>query len=135
MTKLKRVGLSFVSALGSELLVGASLAAGRGGGLNDMLWAAVGLSIFVIPGWLLSLLLVLLFDRADGWRFWILGIYGTLLGPAIIFAWAVACKAEGSAIEDFAYMGGIALVIAFLSTAVYLSVLKRSPRGSIEETR
>jgi ABC-type dipeptide/oligopeptide/nickel transport system permease component len=136
MSHIKRVGLSLLCALASELLVGAALTARNRGGFSDVLGSAIGLSIFVIPGWLLSLPAVLVFDRADGWRFWVLGIYGTFLGPTIILAWAIACKVtERSTIEDFGYMGGIAFVIALLSTALYLYVFKSSSPDSIEQAQ
>jgi len=134
MSRIKRVGLSLGSALTSELLVGAALTVRNHGSVADAMGNVAGLSVFVIPGWLLALPLVLLFNRADGWRFWVLGMYGTLLGPGIIFAWAVACKVtEHSTIKDFVDMGGIAFAIAILSTAFYLSIFKSSSRDSIEQ--
>jgi hypothetical protein len=81
----------------------------------------------VILGWLVALPLVLVIDRADGWRFWVLGIYGTLLGPAIMAALVFAT--DGSdAKEDFVVIGGYAFVVAFLSTAIYLSLFRHYSR-------
>jgi hypothetical protein len=135
MSRVKRVGLSLVSALASESLVAALLILkAHDGSLGDWLGSVLVLSFYVIPGWLLSLPLVLLFDRPDGWRFWVLGIYGIVLGPAIIFACAVVGKVkDGAPIEGIGYISSISLVIALLSTALYLYLFKRSFRDSIEQ--
>jgi hypothetical protein len=142
MTRIKRVGLSFACALASDLLfssglmvLGGNVGSGANGGIGVVasVWIIFcSTGFLVIPGWLLSLPLVLVFDRAEGWRFWVLGIYGTLLGPAILAALILA--QHGSvANEDFALYFGFAFVVAFLSTAIYLSVLKHYSRDSIEQ--
>lgn len=136
MSGVKRVVLSLVSALISESIVSLALSVKDHSGLNGIYAGAIGFSIFVVPGWLLTLPMVLAFRRTDGWRFWLIGAYGTLLGPLIILTWAIACKVtEHSAISDFIAMGEIAFVIAFLATAFYLSILRYSSRDSIEAAR
>jgi hypothetical protein len=77
---------------------------------------------------------VLAFRRADGWRLWVLAIYGALLGPAIILVWAVADKVEGGeAIMSFLRPARVALAISFLTTVFYLTAFKYYSRGSIEQ--
>ena len=60
---------------------------------------------FVSRGWLLSLPLVRRRDRADGWRFWVLGIY-KVHSSGRQWSWPGRLHVlRHSTIEDFAYMG------------------------------
>jgi hypothetical protein len=125
MNHWKRAGLAFASAFGAELIVAAALTLHNHSDPADMFGSVIGLSIFVIPGYLLSLPFVLAFNRINGWRLWVLAVIGLLIGPTIIGAWAFACKVtEGSTIKDFLYMGVIATAISLLTTTFYLTVLK-----------
>jgi hypothetical protein len=131
----KRLLLSLASALVAEAFVSVVITLVHSDGQSSILGTIVGLSIFVVPGWLLSLPIVLAFSRADGWRFWALAISGMAIGPLIIAAWAYACKvSEGSAMRDFLYMGGIATGISVLATAMYLTIFRNSVRNSIQPT-
>jgi hypothetical protein len=127
MSRLKRVGLSLACAFVSELIVAIFVTVTDKSGLNGMAAPLIGFSIFVLPGWALSLPPVLVFDSVEGWRFWFLGAYGVLIGPTIILVWAVACKVtEGSCdLYFFSRIGAIASVIALLSTSFYLAILTR----------
>jgi ABC-type Fe3+ transport system permease subunit len=135
MSWWKRLLLSLVSAIAAELLASAIITLVHHDNLSSLFATAIGLAIFVIPGWLLSLPIVLAFNRVDGWRFWTLAIAGIAIGPLIIGAWAYACKvSEGSAIRDFVYMGGIATGISIVATAMYLTIFRNSVRNSIQPT-
>jgi hypothetical protein len=135
MSWWKRLLLSLASALAAEAFIGTILTPVHHDAPNSLLGTVLGLSIFVIPGWLLSLPIVLAFNRIDGWRFWILAICGITIGPLIIAAWAYACKvSEGSAMKDFLYMGGIATGISIIATTIYLTVFRNSARNSIQPT-
>ena len=134
ISRMKRVGLSFLSALIAELVVDVAITAADHSGVNGLLAGVIGFSMFVIPGWLLSLPLVLAFDRADGWRAWLLGICGTLLGPAIIFVLALVAKVEEGTPFDYPLpWAAMALAIALCSTVLYLSAFKHYSRDSVEQ--
>jgi hypothetical protein len=137
-TRIKRVGLSFACSFVSELFLVCVIAAVDGSGASSLPAGIFAFSIFVIPGWLLSLPLVIMFDRADGWRLWVLGAYGILLGPAVIFVWAVACNfEEGTPISSFMFgrICGMALLIALTSTTLYLGLLRYFSCHSIEQAQ
>jgi hypothetical protein len=136
MSRIKCVGLSFLSAIAAELVVDVAMSAADHSGANGLLAGIIGFSMFVIPGWLLSLPLVLAFDRADGWRFWVLGIYGTILGPAIIFVFALVSKvAQGTPFDYPLPLAAMALAIALCSTALYLGIFKHYSTDSMEQTQ
>ena len=135
MSWWKRLLLSLASALVAEALIGTILTLVRHDAPNSLLGSVLGLSIFVIPGWVLSLPIVLAFDRTDGWRFWVLAICGLTIGPLIIAAWAYACKvSEGSAMKDFLYMGAIATGISIVATTIYLTIFRSTARRGIQPT-
>jgi hypothetical protein len=129
MSRWKRAGLAFMSALIAEIFISAILTLRDHSGITGMEGGVIGLSIFVLPGWLLSLPFILSINRIDGWRLWFLGTVGILIGPLVIGAWAIACHVtEGDSIRDFLYMGGLATAIAFISTTIYLAAFKLSTR-------
>lgn len=130
MTRWRRVALSFLSALTAELILGISF--GIPGDKHLLFERVFGFvyfaSILVIPGWLLSLPLVISFNRIDGWRMWVLAISGSLIGPVIMGAIYLQSEftmpstttwAPGSI--NFAYM---ATAISVLTTGIYLTTLK-----------
>jgi hypothetical protein len=129
MTRWKRVALSLASALTAELLVGISLSfRGDKHLLFERLFGFVWFASFlVIAGWMLSLPLVISFDRIDGWRIWVLAVIGSLIGPAIMgtiylqseLTTPPATWTHGSI--NFVYM---ATAISILTTAIYLISLK-----------
>jgi hypothetical protein len=137
MSRIKRVGLSLVSAFASELLVVLAFTArDPRDGVKGILALLFAFSIFVVPGWLLSLPMVLIFDRIDRWRLWVLAAFGASIGPLVIFVWALVGKiSEGDSILYFSGFAGIALVVGVVSTALYLGALRHFTRGSIEQAR
>jgi ABC-type Fe3+ transport system permease subunit len=133
MSWWKRLFLSLFSALVAELFASAVIVIAHHDHLGSLFGTVAALSIFVIPGWILSIPIVLAFNRADGWRLWMLAISGIAIGPLIIAAWAYACKvSEGSAMKDFLYMGGIAAGISIVATTIYLITFRGSARKGIQ---
>ena len=135
MSWWRRLLLSLTSALVAEFLASVVIAIVGHNRPGSLTGTVVGLSIFVVPGWILSLPIVLAFKRADGWRFWMLAISGIAIGPLIIAAWAYACKvSEGSAMRDFLYMGGIAAAISIVATTIYLITFRSTTHKGIQPT-
>jgi len=130
MTRLKRVGLSFASAVTAELIVGISVAISSG---RDLFFEhAFGFvyfaSILVIPGWLIALPIIVIPKKADSLPIWKLAVIGTLIGPGIMFAIGIyAAIANHTGLNykrEAYYLVGLAAVVSFLTTAIYLTALE-----------
>jgi hypothetical protein len=123
----ERVGISFASALAAEVIVCAGLACLDGPRpqqmLSHMLFYLFFASIFVVPGWLVALPIILQ-TRFERLRVWLKILIGTLIGPAIMVAFGIYRSvgfAYDKAVFFFLY---VAAGISFLTSAIYLSVLK-----------
>jgi hypothetical protein len=131
MSRWKRTGLAFGSAFFSELLMSTILSLHDHSGLVGIEAGLFAFSIFVLPGWLLSLPFILSINRIDGWRLWVLAVPGILIGPSVIAAWAIVCHVtEGESVRSFFDVGGVATAISFISTAIYLTAFKLSARAT-----
>ena len=82
-----------------------------------------------LPGWLLSLPLVLLVRNVRGWRFWICWAAGICLGPAIVQLVNWIAGMRGFSLAGIP--GGIkaalflACAISAMSSLIYLLLLRR----------
>jgi hypothetical protein len=140
MSRWKRVGLSFASAVIADILFGlAFLIGGNPGHRIEQLFGFLYFSsVLVIPGWLIALPILVLPRNAIRMRYWQLGLIGTAIGPAIMIAIGVyAAIASGTGLnykrEAFNLLY-LATGISFLTTVLYLSTLRLSARHSIQPT-
>ncbi len=142
MTRLRRVAVSFASAIAADVIVAVVLCALRPSppSQHAVELTAIYFLYLVIPVWLLALPILLSFNRLDGWRLWALAVIGVLLGP-------VGLKLGQFTSDLYFHIGqpwvwsplpydvlSIALGISALSTIFYLGTLtifhrrSRSPR-------
>jgi predicted MFS family arabinose efflux permease len=83
--------------------------------------------------WVITLPLVLLISRFDGWRSWFLAVSGTLMGPALLAALNLCIRlAEPS--QKFNLVEGwkvesVVTGISLIATALYLGTLRFFIRG------
>ena len=131
MNRLRRAGLSFVSAITAELLVAAVLAARAAPGQRaNELSLAFWFLLLVIPGWLLALPILLSFPRTDGWRLWLLALLGISIGPAFLVVLGLTFNVHYSLHPTSFWpplrydIMGMALAISSLSTVFYIGALK-----------
>jgi hypothetical protein len=130
MSPLKRVGLSFVSAIFAEFAVGICLVIWKGPFLSGLAGFA---SVLVLPGWILALPMVLLVrDLANG-KVWTIALVGCCIGPFIMLTIRCYGAIRGYS-ADFA--GGTPLfltatAISFLTTLIYIGALKRVQPSNI----
>ncbi len=130
MTRWKRVVLSFASAITAELVLGISF--GIPGDKHLLFEHVFGFiyfaSILVIPGWLIALPIIVVPKKADSLPIWKLAVIGTLIGPGIMFAIGIyAAIANHTGLNykrEAYYLVGLAAVVSFLTTAIYLTALK-----------
>jgi len=92
-----------------------------------------GAVLVTMLAWVITLPLVLLISRFDGWRFWFLAISGTLIGPALLIALNQYIRlAEPSQKFDIVEGWKVELVVtgvSSLATALYLGTLSFSTRS------
>ncbi len=92
-----------------------------------------GAVLVIMLAWVITLPLVLLISRLDGWRFWFLAISGTLTGPALLIALNLCIRlAEPS--QKFDIVEGwkvesVVTGISLIATALYLGMLSFSTRS------
>lgn len=136
-TTHQRIGASLLSVLLAVSIVGpcASITtqAGKAEWIGTTMILVVFWSPFCVLGWLLSLPVILRIRRIDKWRFWFLLAMGTGIGPAIMFSIAICFEVSAvierisspnwdPAIKNYVY---IATAISFLTTLIYLLILRR----------
>jgi uncharacterized membrane protein len=138
MSRLKRVILSFASAIVAELIAGAVVSGLDSFNLifEHIFGFIYFASFLVIPGWIIALPIVVLPKRVDDLQIWKLGLIGTSIGPGIMIAIGIyAAVASGTGLnykhEAFNLLY-LATVVSFLSTTIYLTALKVSIRDSIQ---
>jgi len=125
----KRAGISFASAIASELLVGVGAASIDGPSLfiEHVFGFVYFASFLVIPGWLIALPIILRkrFDRLTAWQ---QVAIGTLMGPSIMVAIGIYGGIESG--TGFAYkveafrLLYIAIGVSFLTSAIYVTALR-----------
>jgi hypothetical protein len=92
-----------------------------------------GAVLVILLAWVITLPLVLLISRFDGWRFWFLAISGTLIGPALLIALNLCIRlAEPS--QKFDIVEGwkvesVVTGISLIATALYLGTLSFCTRS------
>jgi hypothetical protein len=129
MSRLKRVGLSLLSALLADLIVSLALSAPnlKRDGLVWIFWSWVMMLLLVIPGWILSLPIVLSTSTLAQWRIWMIAGVGSCIGPFVVLA--ISCygyfSSQGLSTTsmDGSFMA-IATGISILSTIIYIWLLK-----------
>jgi hypothetical protein len=91
-----------------------------------------GAVLVIMIAWVVTLPLVLLISRFDGWRFWFLALSGTLTGPLLMIALNLCIRlAEPSQKFDIVEGWKVELVvttISLISTALYLGTLRFATR-------
>jgi hypothetical protein len=128
MTRWKRVGLSFASAVIAEIMT--ALAINIPGGRHLFLEHIFGFiyfaSFLVIPGWLLALPVLLFLKRTDGWHLGLMALIGISIGPFIdlgmdLWSFLSSPTAIFNIYLPWLYM---ATAISAIATALYLTALK-----------
>ena len=135
--RLCRAGLSLVCAVVASAIVCAVAIAFNyeefsrlsSGWLHFVRGAVIVIGI----AWILTLPLVLLIGRFDGWRLWFLAVSGTLSGPALLIALNLCIQfAEPSEKIDILEgwrVESIVTAISLTATALYLGTLRVSIRS------
>ena len=136
----KRLVYSLVSVIAAVVLCFAAVFAemflrnSSGHPLAGDFLIAVAMTILAcIPGWLIAVPVVLIANDIQGWRFWLLWVVGSCIGPLLLLVFAMLAF-QGSAgvstsvpdIMDFVYLGA---AVSCLSTTVYLLLLRWSQRA------
>ena len=139
MSRWRRLGFSFLSALAADLIVAFFTLLKDNPHFNLVVLASMTswFLLLVIPGWLTALPFVIFIDATRVQRLWFLAVAGFLIGPLLIFALAGytewqkpgATWSHGSL--EFLY---IATGISFLATAFYLTSVKLYSRRRIQPT-
>lgn len=94
-----------------------------------------GAGIVIMAAWVITLPLVLFIGQVDGWRFWVLALSGTMLGPALLIAFNVSIRiAEPS--QKFEIVEGwkiesVVTAISMIATALYLGTLRFTTRSHL----
>jgi hypothetical protein len=130
MTRWKRVGLSLLSAVIAELLMGFAFSVPDGKHLffERAFGFAYLASYLVIPGWLIALPIIVIPNKAAHRPTWQLGLIGSSIGPGIMFAigtyFAIANHSGIHYKREAWYLAGLAALISVITTATYLTCLK-----------
>ena len=137
--RISRAALSFVCAVVASVVVSAVMITFNyeefGFLMSFTSWYLFirGAVLVTMLAWVITLPLVLLISRFDGWRFWFLAISGTLIGPALLIALNQYIRlAEPSQKFDIVEGWKVELVVtgvSSLATALYLGTLSFSTRS------
>jgi hypothetical protein len=128
MTRWKRAGLSFASAIAAELLV--CLAVFWWNNHSARWLGFLGFvsftSVLVVPGWLLALPFLIFLKRTDRWHLGLLALIGVLVGPSIVlgldvWSWLSSPTSLFTIFAPWLYM---ATAISAIATTLYLTALK-----------
>jgi hypothetical protein len=98
-----------------------------------------GAVLLILLAWVMTLPLVLLISRFDGWRFWFLAASGTLVGPALLIVTTLCIEfAEHQTLDivegwktGFLIMGSTVTGISLIATALYLGTLRYCARRQV----
>ncbi len=87
------------------------------------------IAVFAVPGWVVSIPMVLAMRRFEGWRFWVSLVAGTMIGPVI-----VALLHTKTGVSSWVNGAGMALAyrdylflaagVSFIGTSIYLYVYR-----------
>jgi hypothetical protein len=130
----RRVGLSFVSAIAAELVVGIGVAFidGRHLLFERIFGFLYFASILVVPGWLIALSIILQ-PRFDNLSVWLRVLVGTLIGPAIMVAVGIYGSLASGSVSGYSREAFnllyVATGVSFLASAIYVAVLGYLSRG------
>jgi hypothetical protein len=130
MDGLRRVGVSLGSVAIAVVLssVVISLATER---RLDPGWFFI-FSIFAVPGWLISIPMVLVMRKFDGWRFWVSLVAGTMIGPALVETLYGEPRIIGWSGMPVGILGVsriyvlLAAGVCFIGTSIYLYVYREA---------
>ena len=135
--RLFRAALSLVCAVLASVIVCAAMITSNYEEFSQSLtsWFLFirGAVLVIMLAWVISLPLVLLINRFDGWRSWFLAVIGTLMGPALLVALNLCIRlAEPS--QKFDIVEGwkvesVVTTISLITTALYLGTLRFSTRS------
>jgi predicted MFS family arabinose efflux permease len=92
-----------------------------------------GAVLIIALAWVVTLPLVLLISRFNGWRLWFLAASGTSMGPALLIVLNL-CIRLAKPSQTFDIVEGwkiqlVATAISLIATALYLGTLRFSTRG------
>lgn len=92
-----------------------------------------------LPGWILTIPVVLIVTNIRGWRFWMYLAIGSAIGPALILGIAIFVYFSSSHAVGLAWRVNsaqmLAAAISFVATLIYLLLLRwgQSPSESRKE--
>lgn len=94
-----------------------------------------GAALVITLAWVITLPLVLLVRRFDGWRFWFLAVSGTLVGPALMIALNLCIRLAKPTLEFDIVEGwrvqSVVTAISLIATALYFGTLRFSARSRV----
>ncbi len=130
MTRWKRVGLAFLSAIVAELLTGFAISIPDGKHLffERASGFAYLASFLVIPGWLIALPIIVIPNKTAHRPTWQLAFIGAAIGPCMMIAigiyFAIVNHSGINDKHEAWYLAGIATLISAVTTTLYLTSLK-----------
>lgn len=133
MTASKRIALAFGSLLLAFAIFGivGAVPALRYGPryTKDVVEMLPVYLVIAVLGWLLAIPFVILFKHADGWRAWATLAIGTAIGPIFLLTPSLVATGRISWQGDGAGVG-MSLFIGFVTTVVYVLLLRRFKRSA-----
>jgi hypothetical protein len=88
--------------------------------------------LIIMLAWVVTLPFVLLISRFNGWRFWLLAVSGTVMGPALLivlsFCIHLALRSPTFDILDGWKTELLVTAISLIATTLYLGTLRFSTR-------
>jgi len=132
--RLSRAVLSLLCAIFASVIVLACVIAFNYEQFSQSLtsWGVFirGAVLIIAIAWVVTLPLVLLISRFDGWRFWFLAASGTAVGPALLIALnlciRLAAPSQAFSVVDSWKVELVVTAISLTATSLYLVTLKRS---------
>lgn len=135
--RISRAALSFVCAVVASVIVCAVMIAFNyeefSRSITSWFLFIRGAVLVITLAWVITLPMALLISKLDGWRFWLLAISGTLIGPALLIALNL-CIRLAQPSQKFDLVEGwkvesVVTGISLIATALYLGTLSFSTRS------
>jgi hypothetical protein len=137
-SRFRRAALSLVSAVIASVIICSVVIAFNYGEFSRSYtsWFLFvrGAVVVITLAWLITLPLVMLFSRFDGWRLWFLALTGTLTGPVLLIAINLFIRFTQPS-QQFDVVEGwkvevVVTTISLMTTALYIGTVKLSTRGN-----
>jgi hypothetical protein len=135
--RLSRAALSLVCAVLASVIIGGVVIACNyeefSQSITSWFLFVRGSVLVIMLAWVVTMPLVLVVGRFDGWRFWLLAITGTLIGPALMIALNL-CIRVAQPSQKFDVVEGwktelVVTAISLIATALYLGTVRLSNRN------